>query len=296
MIEKGWIMNLVRCLAVSAGSVLLLCSCANVPPPLRALGCKNLPAGEEIRAVQRALIDQGYDPGPADGQMGRKTREALRQFQADEGLRAAGTDDAASLEALGFCAEPASAAPASAHPPTSNPQVQEAQRLLTERGYAPGPVDGLMGNKTREALRRFQGDMSLSVSGRLDEQTLGALRSSARPASEKTPPAPGNPPVANTPAALPQLVPVAVPSPENADDFALPPTASPMPAPPSEIAPTPVSPMPTPPPESTDGFALPPSMTDVPQEITAGSGQAEAPVPAAAKEQAPPSPPDRVGK
>ena len=73
----------------------------------------------QVEAVQRRLTDLGYEPGPADGLMGPRTREAIRALQRDRGLPRSGRVDAATLEALGLKVEaPASvaqgAAPASA--------------------------------------------------------------------------------------------------------------------------------------------------------------------------------------
>lgn len=42
------------------------------------------------RNVQLALQAAGYDPGKIDGQMGGKTREAVKAFQRDRGLSADG--------------------------------------------------------------------------------------------------------------------------------------------------------------------------------------------------------------
>ena len=53
--------------------------------------------------------------------------------------------------------------------------VAEAQRRLTELGYQPGPVDGLPGGKTSRALRAFQQDRGLDISGRLDAATAAQL-------------------------------------------------------------------------------------------------------------------------
>ena len=53
-----------------------------------------------IQTAQRLLAGQGYDPGPADGQMGKKTHDALKQFQADMGLKQTGEVDAATRDAL----------------------------------------------------------------------------------------------------------------------------------------------------------------------------------------------------
>lgn len=52
--------------------------------------------------------------------------------------------------------------------------VHEAQKALSSKGYSVG-VDGIMGPKTREALRNFQRDQGLSETGRLDRQTMSAL-------------------------------------------------------------------------------------------------------------------------
>lgn len=69
------------------------------------------------------------------------------------------------------------AAPAVSPSPTpfnANP-VRSAQRALTAFGYDPGPADGIMGAKTRRALRLFQQDQGLPVTGRLDKATSDAL-------------------------------------------------------------------------------------------------------------------------
>jgi len=45
------------------------------------------------------------------------------------------------------------------------PLVREVQSLLAERGYDPGPVDGLMGAATRAAILRYQRDHGLARDG-----------------------------------------------------------------------------------------------------------------------------------
>ena len=54
--------------------------------------------------------------------------------------------------------------------------VKHAQSLLRANGYAPGPADGLMGKKTRQALKKFQADNGLPVTGSPDRQTLALLK------------------------------------------------------------------------------------------------------------------------
>lgn len=41
---------------------------------------------DETYRVQIRLIELGYDPGPADGIRGRKTVEAIKEFQRDHGI------------------------------------------------------------------------------------------------------------------------------------------------------------------------------------------------------------------
>jgi hypothetical protein len=53
-----------------------------------------------VTLVQRALAQNGYDPGPADGLMGMRTRRAIRKFQQDHGLKVDGESSVALLAAL----------------------------------------------------------------------------------------------------------------------------------------------------------------------------------------------------
>ena len=54
------------------------------------------------KAAQRALLDAGYDPGPADGLWGSRSKEALAKFQADNDLVATGVVSPKTVEALGI--------------------------------------------------------------------------------------------------------------------------------------------------------------------------------------------------
>jgi len=53
--------------------------------------------------------------------------------------------------------------------------VFKTQKKLQELGYNPGPLDGIWGNKTKNALKRFQHDKSLSITGKLDSITKEKL-------------------------------------------------------------------------------------------------------------------------
>ncbi|MCZ0814303.1 MAG: peptidoglycan-binding protein [Pseudomonadota bacterium] len=45
---------------------------------------------QDIREIQSLLSQAGYDPGPADGIMGGRTRDAITAFQRDNGMQATG--------------------------------------------------------------------------------------------------------------------------------------------------------------------------------------------------------------
>ncbi len=68
-------------------------------------------------------------------------------------------------------------------PLPSTPQTREVQRALAALGYAPGPVDGVAGPRTRQAIRAFQADQGLLQDGRessaLREQLNAALKEPA---------------------------------------------------------------------------------------------------------------------
>lgn len=53
--------------------------------------------------------------------------------------------------------------------------VREAQRALRDLGYQPGPVDGVVGPQTKQALTRYQRSQKIAVTGRLDSETMVRL-------------------------------------------------------------------------------------------------------------------------
>ncbi|MBI2216984.1 MAG: peptidoglycan-binding protein [Candidatus Rokubacteria bacterium] len=54
-------------------------------------------------------------------------------------------------------------------------QIKAVQEALKDKGHDPGEIDGLMGPKTKAALRDFQQKEGLKESGRLDKETMAKL-------------------------------------------------------------------------------------------------------------------------
>src|ERR1700722_17343812 len=56
---------------------------------------------DDVRAAQQALGGLGFDPGPADGAIGQRTRAAIADFQRTRGLTPTGQLDDRTLQTLG---------------------------------------------------------------------------------------------------------------------------------------------------------------------------------------------------
>ena len=62
-----------------------------------------------------------------------------------------------------------------AMPTLNGNDVRQVQQALTRRGFNPGPIDGVYGPLTTEAVRSFQDRYGINASGQVDNQTLFAL-------------------------------------------------------------------------------------------------------------------------
>ena len=118
----------------------------------------------DVAAAQQRLKERGYYSGPVDGLIGASTEAALRAFQRDQRLTVTGHLDPPTVRVL--------IGEASVAPMTD---IRTAQRQLKEHGYYSGPVDGVMGPATEAALRAYQRDRGLKVTGRLDSPTVRRL-------------------------------------------------------------------------------------------------------------------------
>jgi hypothetical protein len=72
---------------------------------------------------------------------------ALNAYQKAEGLATTGRLDAKTMESLGIPVVP--------EPRSRAEHVRELQAALADRGFDPGPADGVMGVRTRAALRKY---------------------------------------------------------------------------------------------------------------------------------------------
>lgn len=66
---------------------------------------------------------------------------------------------------------------AASSPSNLNQGVISLQSQLAARGYDPGPIDGLMGERTRAAIRAYQRDRQMPVDGQVSQTLVASLAS-----------------------------------------------------------------------------------------------------------------------
>lgn len=125
-------------------------------PQAQAAAMMQGSSGTQVQYLQQNLIGLGYLTGTADGSYGPRTVEAVRQFQADFGLAADGKAGNATQTAV-------------------RNAIVRLQVELKRAGFAPGSADGHFGNKTRTALKEYQSDRGLKVTGVADGKTWSRI-------------------------------------------------------------------------------------------------------------------------
>lgn len=112
-----------------------------------------------------------YYASRVDAQERSRPQKNIGQQQREDSLKA---DQARKSGEMGT--RPAASPDPSAAPArnSTNP-VQGIQAALKAHGHDPGPIDGVMGRRTQDALRAYQTAQHLKVTGRIDEATLDRL-------------------------------------------------------------------------------------------------------------------------
>lgn len=138
--------------------VLALVTVLVLTPDTRAeaASLKQGSRGTEVKQLQQNLIGLGFLEGTADGQYGAKTKEAVKDFQAEFGLSADGTAGDATQAAIYNA-------------------VVRLQVELKKAGYAPGTADGHFGGNTKKALQKFQAKNGLKETGAANKATWAVL-------------------------------------------------------------------------------------------------------------------------
>ena len=133
--------------------------------------------GEAVRAMQARLNELGYNCGAVDGVFGGSTRRAVRYFQDAIGFSQDGVATPRVQSRLFADGAPRYQAYVNLARGAAGIRVEQLQARLRELGYTAMPVDGSFGERTEDAVRRFQRASGLKEDGIAGIRTLKALAS-----------------------------------------------------------------------------------------------------------------------
>ena len=129
--------------------------------------------------IQQFLSNNGFNPGPIDGQSGPKTKEAIRSFQRENGLLAdgiVGNRTKSKMRSYTGC-ESANVCVARDNRSAKLNTISDIQTYLANNGFNPGIIDGKMGSYTKEAIKAFQRKVGLIPDGVAGNRTKAEMRS-----------------------------------------------------------------------------------------------------------------------
>ncbi|MEO0797787.1 MAG: peptidoglycan-binding domain-containing protein [Pseudomonadota bacterium] len=143
------------------------------PKPLmgrQARGVRGL-----VQAIQRELVRHGYRPGATDGVAGLATQAAVLAYQYDHGLPLTATASDDLLEALILGLPRSPGGPARTYSAEAQMVVRTVQSTLAALGHSVGGIDGKLGPMTRAAIRKFEGNSGLPITGRISGRLIQAF-------------------------------------------------------------------------------------------------------------------------
>ncbi|MBR3874544.1 MAG: peptidoglycan-binding protein [Clostridia bacterium] len=180
--------NISRVIAFIVAMVLSMAFIAS------ALAYETIPYGEQsnaVRKMQSKLKSKGFYGGAVDGKFGPSTKAAVKKFQAYVGISADGKPGNKTLTALyeGKSAlnktsntelkevtKPSN--PRTLYYGCTGARVRELQRALYKAGVYKGAIDGIYGDLTLAAVKKYQSKKGLHADGMAGTKTLASLRKS----------------------------------------------------------------------------------------------------------------------
>lgn len=180
--RKQWISRLVAFVTALVLSLSMVAA---------ALAYETIPYGEQstdVRKMQDKLKSKGYYRGAVDGKFGPSTKAAVIKFQKDVGINADGKPGHVTLTALYKGKTAVNQADNSERLYTTNPtdphtlyygctgsRVRKLQSALRAAGVYKGNIDGIYGDLTYDAVRKYQRKKGLAIDGMAGAKTIASL-------------------------------------------------------------------------------------------------------------------------
>lgn len=150
---------------------------------------------DQIIEVQNKLKQANLYTGEATGKMDDATKTAIKSFQKDNGLKASGSLNRATLEKIGieltenqklipvnpdsFASAKSEKAASDGNTPkrpapfrSNKEQIMAAQKILRNANLLTGGEEGKLDDTTREGLKKYQQAKGLKITGSLNPATL----------------------------------------------------------------------------------------------------------------------------
>jgi peptidoglycan hydrolase-like protein with peptidoglycan-binding domain len=171
-----------KTLTITILTILLLISAASAQTGGGDAGKKAFrPTKTQISSAQEMLKSGGSYSGPTDGKYNDEFRDALKGYQAANGLEGSGKLDEVTLGKMGIALtdsqkgiKPAAGAKRTVFRANKD-QISQAQGMLKQKGLYSGAEDGKYSKPFRDALKEFQSANGLRRSGSLNRATVEKL-------------------------------------------------------------------------------------------------------------------------
>ncbi len=144
--------------------------------------------GSYVMDLQSMLKDVEFNPGTVDGIFGPNTEDSVISFQRAAGISVDGVAGEQTYNALLNYGKGSGDSGGSSgggkienwmgqllRRGDSGPMVEDLQNMLKDAGFSPGAVDGIFGDDTYDAVRRFQDSVGIKVDGLAGRETYKKL-------------------------------------------------------------------------------------------------------------------------
>ncbi|MBU3958948.1 MAG: peptidoglycan-binding protein [Candidatus Omnitrophica bacterium] len=135
-----------------------------------------------IKEMQQILKEAGRNPGSIDGIMNKETRQAIKDFQKANQIKTTGFVDIKTQAKLdSFSLELTRKKKQDLQAKDikkrlkSGVWIKKVQQALKNAGFDPGAIDGIMGEKTKNAIVDFQKSKGLAADAKVDVRTWDEL-------------------------------------------------------------------------------------------------------------------------